>query len=313
MLEKLLVYIQAFFSIISSCPATFDTCDECSKTSFEITEIAQLPDEIKESSGAVVFNQLLFTNSDSGNEPSLYGVGSPFIEEPAVKGFIQFSDSIVNNDWEDLTIDTASFIYIGDFGNNTNERSDLSIVKFDPLRNSSERIFFTYEDQTEFPPKKRKERNFDCEAFFWANDTLFLFSKNKGAEKVKVYALPDSPGSHVAKVVGTLSLDYPITSADISPDGKTMALLTYGKIFLYSLQRTGGTIPGFTPFACISFKNSGQAEAITYIDNSNWLITNEGGKVFWMRAHNLLLPPPESPLLPDIQIPAMEGRTNFRF
>ena len=311
MLEKLLAYIQAFFSIVSSCPATFDTCDECGKTSFEVTEIAQLPDEIKESSGVVIFNRLLFTNSDSGNEPSLYGVGSPFIEEPTVKGFIQFPDSIVNNDWEDLTIDTASFIYIGDFGNNANERRDLSIIKFDPLSNSSENIFFTYEDQTEFPPRKRKDRNFDCEAFFWANDTLFLFSKNQGGNNVTVYTLPDSPGSHVAKVVDTLSLDHPITSADISPDGQTMALLSYGKIFLYALQWEGGTIPAFTPLACVNFRNSGQAEAIAYIDNSNWLITNEGGKIFWMKTLDNLVPPPEAPDFRKLELPALEGRTKW--
>lgn len=312
MLEKFFAVLQAAFSILSPCP-DFESCDNCGKRDFEIQQLGRLPSEIEESSGVAIFNELLLTHSDNGPAAVLYGVSSPFAGTPETSGVIQLADSIVNHDWEDLATDSASYIYIGDFGNNRNNRKNLSIVKYDPFSNSSEKIRFTYEDQTEFPPKKRKDRNFDCEAFFWANDSLFLFSKNQGNDPVKIYVLPDQPGEHIARLAGTLDVSFPITSADISPDGRMVALLSYGKVLLYSLTWEAGKFPGFSPLACINFRNSGQSEAITFLDNRNWLITNEDGKVFWMKAHYELLPPLEFPLdVPlEMELPHLEGRSSW--
>jgi hypothetical protein len=64
-----------------------------------------------------------------------------------------------NHDWEDITQDAAGNIYIGDFGNNENDRQNLSILKVD-LKDASQKstkviqtTTFHYEGQTEFPPK----------------------------------------------------------------------------------------------------------------------------------------------------------------
>jgi len=302
MLELFLASLQAVFSIASSCPE-MGACDGCGDEYFEISRMSNLPDTVSESSGVAIFNQLLFTHGDSAGEPVLYALTSPFVGDVALEGVVRMPDGFTNTDWEDLAIDEQNNIYIGDFGNNSNDRRDLSIIKFDPYQSSAASIKFRYEDQTDFPAKRRKDRNFDFEAFFWARGSLYLFSKNKGDNDVRVYALPDQAGEHVARVIDTLKIEHPITSADISPDGRLMVLLSYGKVFLYGINWVERQAPLFEPLACINFRRSGQSEAITFIDNYNWLITNEKGRVFWMKAREEFLPEMEE----TIRYPEIDG------
>ena len=83
----------------------------------------------------------------------------------------------------DITKDKKGNIYIGDFGNNANERKDLCIYKVAKNELSKEnavseyKIFFSYPEQTEFPPKK-KEMFYDVEGFFEYKNHFYLFSLN---------------------------------------------------------------------------------------------------------------------------------------
>ena len=75
-------------------------------------------------------------------------------------------------------------MYIGDFGNNANERKNLNIYKVPNVNSGSgdkieaEKISFHYPEQKKFPPKKSK-MSFDCEAFFHHNDFLYLITKDR--------------------------------------------------------------------------------------------------------------------------------------
>jgi sugar lactone lactonase YvrE len=66
-----------------------------------------------------------------------------------------------NNDWEDITKDIHGNIYVGDFGNNDNDRQNLSILKLDlkiPSQTTTKVVQttrFHYEGQTDFPPKNQ--------------------------------------------------------------------------------------------------------------------------------------------------------------
>ena len=252
--------------------AEFQTVD----SAYQVTQIARMnKSEVSESSGFAWADEpgTLWTHGDGGGTNVLYKVN--------LKGELLESRTIphtTNEDWEDLAKDKSGNIYIGDFGNNNNKRRDLRIFKIN-LQDSSkvDTIQFHYEDQQEFPPKK-KDRNFDCEAFFWHNGKLYLFSKDRGREElVKAYELPDQPGNYTAKKVDQLQMNTMITAADVSPDGKHFALLGYGKVYLFEL--TGNKLFDGKKY-CIPVGKSGQAEALVFENNNDLIFSNENGKIF---------------------------------
>lgn len=216
--------------------------------------------------------------NDSGGEPILFEMDSIGNQKAQINIL-----NAVNRDWEDLATGPDSIIFIGDFGNNGNSRKDLTIYKTDLRQLKSgempaEKIEFKYSDQFAFPPVAAN-RNFDCEAFFYFNDKLYLFSKNRSKENhfVKLYTLDALPGTHEAVVQDSISINSQVTSADISPDGKTFVLLTYGKVLLFQVKN--GEINFNNPIGCFRFSHM-QTEAIAFINNKDMVATNEQGEVF---------------------------------
>ena len=231
--------------------------------------------EVKESSGfELAEDGNLWTHADGGNAPVLYKV------KPTGE-LLQTLDipHTTNQDWEDLTKDGEGYIYIGDFGNNENRRRNLRIFRVkesDPAQVDT--ITFTYADQKAFPPSKA-DWNFDCEAFFYFKENLYLFSKNRGTTGlVKMYKIPAKPGAYQAQVADSLPIASRITAADISPDGQTMVLLGYGNLYVFDNQSQDQFFD--SEKYCIPIGKSGQAEALVFLNNRDFVFSNEGGKIF---------------------------------
>lgn len=185
-----------------------------------------LPDQLEEASGLLIENQeILWWHNDSGGDPILYGtnVKGEIVDSVVVKG-------AVNRDWEDLTADGDGNWYIGDFGNNRNNRKDLTIYRLQRESGELDSTRFSYPRQTAFPPSW-EQANFNMEGFFHHNDELHLFTKNaigRGNDVTRHYTLPEAPGVYNAILVDSLYLrDRVVTAAAISPDGKKVAILTY--------------------------------------------------------------------------------------
>ncbi|RDC66127.1 hypothetical protein [Adhaeribacter pallidiroseus] len=232
--------------------------------------------QVKESSGLELApdNITFWTHADSGNPPQLYQVNS--------RGQLLNTFAIpqtTNLDWEDVAKDDLGYLYIGDFGNNSNSRQNLRIYRIKENNFAQvDTISFVYPDQKAFPPVKAKQ-NFNCEAFFYFRNKLYLFSKNRGTRGwVKMYTLPAQPGTYTASLTDSLKIASRITAADISPDGQTIALLGYGNIYLYSTDAAGSFFAGKKN--CLAIPATGQAEAILFINNHELIISNEGGKLF---------------------------------
>ena len=203
-----------------------------------LREVAVLPKILKEASGLEYTGAHLWSHNDDGI-PALYCLDSAANLVRAVQL------NSVNKGWEDLTRDDAGNIYIGGFGNNKNDKRELKIYRLqnpeainDPVT-TPEIIQYSYSDQKHFPPDKTN-KNFDVDAFFELNGSLYLFTKNRSSPFVgysKVYRLSATPGTHVAQLIDSLYVgDGPminnwITSADISPDKKTVALLFHDRIW----------------------------------------------------------------------------------
>ena len=219
---------------------------------------------------------------DSGNKDRIYQVN--------FKGELRKEfrvSNAKNKDWEDLAMDEEGNVYIGDIGNNNNRRDDLVIYKIpNPEEEKgdkieAEKISFYYPEQKKFPPK-RKNLKYDAEALFYRSGNLFIITKNRADPfdgEALIYMLPAKKGKHKARLIGSFvpcKQYYPcrITSADISPDGEKIALLSYGKLWVF----TGFTEEDFTKGSDIQFINLGsntQLEALCFKDNNTLLISDE--------------------------------------
>ncbi|KAF2330064.1 T9SS C-terminal target domain-containing protein [Flavobacterium nitrogenifigens] len=197
----------------------------------------RLSDSIKETSGLIAFENLLWTHNDD-RDKTIYGLDSL----GKIKKKIVLEQA-VNNDWEEISQD-STHIYIGDFGNNySGNRSDLKILKiekksfFEGIPNI-EIILFSYSDQTDFSPSKPNKTNFDCEAFIVSKDSIYLFSKQWKSSKTNIYVLAKQEGTQTAKLKATLDTKGLVTGAAYLEDKKLITLCGYtkiGKPFLYLL------------------------------------------------------------------------------
>ncbi|MCR5888734.1 hypothetical protein LRS06_13345 [Hymenobacter sp. J193] len=239
-------------------------------------------EDVVESSGLALANAHgdLWTHGDGGNTSILYKVTTQ--GDLLSKHRVPDANNI---DWEDLAQDRQhGYLFIGDFGNNGNKRHDLRIYRLkEPELKKVDTIAFRYPDQRVFPPRKAA-RNFDCEAFFYADDSLHLFTKNRGKGSwVKYYKVPARPGNHVAVLADSIRINTWITGADISPNGQLVALLGYGHAYLIERQ------PGHKLFdgrkSCLPLAKSGQAEGLVFVSEQDFIVSNEKGKLYRATHH----------------------------
>ncbi|MDZ7896748.1 MAG: hypothetical protein U5N85_01780 [Arcicella sp.] len=232
---------------------------------------------VNEGSGLVrsTKDSTLWTLNDGGGKTEIYEIDK--------KGKLLHTLPIPNSknqDWEDISRDEKGNLFIGDFGNNENTRKDLMIYKFPENQpDKLEKIKFHYTDQKAFPPNK-KDQNFDCEAFFALGDSLYLFSKNRGDKSVKLYAMPSRAGEYGLIPKDKIFIKTMVTGAAISPNNKTFALLTYGKVFLFYIDNQG--ISFKKPMLCVKFAQK-QTEGITFLTDETMMISNEQGEMFEVR------------------------------
>ena len=254
---------------------------ERARAVYKLNKLTRLPAVLGEASGVVVQprGQSILSHNDGGGRPTLY--------ESDWRGQLLDSLSLsgaTNTDWEDLTQDTNGNLFVGDFGNNTNMRKDLTIYKVNrrgPAPSQVQTIRFRYAAQRTFPPDRLV---YDCEAFFWYQDSLYLFSKNRGADRyVRLYRLPATPGDYVLSATDSIALNGQVTGAAISPNGEHFALLTYGKVLVFGL--TEGRVSMKSPRFCIKMSRK-QTEAIGFLNNTDMLITNEQRNVYTLRRKN---------------------------
>lgn len=206
-------------------------------------KIAKLPDHLKEISGLTFLNDtVLVAHNDSGNDPILY-----FLNLNGKQIHSVTVENATNKDWEDITSDENGTIYIGDIGNNNNNRTDLCIYKVSGKEIltketvKAEKISFSYPDQKCFPPEK-KDLYYDSEAIAFANDSIFIYTKcwtEPWDGKSYCYTIPTKTGTYKANkkydlVIGKTGWwKDAITAVEIK--NQTHYLLTYNRLIVYQL------------------------------------------------------------------------------
>ena len=199
-------------------------------------KIADLPTALNSSSGLILAGGRLWSHNDSDFDPKLFSIDS------MTGKILQTIDlqGVTKINWEDLAVDNTGTgrIFIGEFGNNfSGNRTDLAVyaIEIASIKTSGDdtldmsevqKIGFSYPDQTDFTALPPNSTAFDCEAFFWKNGRLHLFTKNWTTLISAHYALDPTTGicEKIEVFPGQSGL---ITAADIASDGSTIALLGY--------------------------------------------------------------------------------------
>ncbi len=190
-----------------------------------------LPAELDETSGLIYFNHGLYSHNDSDGGAVLYRFDT-------LTGAINQQISLtagLNLDWEDLAQD-ENYVYVGDFGNNAGNRTNLKIYKFSKslfpengdISITPESIKFSYEDQEDFT-EAFMNNDYDCEAMIAHGDNLYLFSKNWLNQKTRLYSLPKTAGTYQAQLISEFDANCLITGATINTEGTEIALIGYIK------------------------------------------------------------------------------------
>ncbi|MCW5942861.1 MAG: hypothetical protein KIS66_11545 [Fimbriimonadaceae bacterium] len=188
-------------------------------------------------------------------------------------------------------------LVLADTGNNGNGRRDLGVYLVrepNPLAVDRARAWrwvpIAYPDQTEFPGTKRWE--FDCEAVFAFRGKLWFLTKHRAngsilfpANGTNLYRLDGLRSDRVnvlARTDGKTDLGGWVTAADVSPDGRTLAVLCQAPVasaWLFELPRTGDKLLS-GPSRRLVLHGARQAEAIAWESNTHVRVANEQRDIF---------------------------------
>lgn len=247
-----------------------------------------LPECLNEVSGLEFLNDsTLIGINDGGNAAEVYLLNLQGERTKTVRIV-----NATNVDWEALARD-EDYLYIGDIGNNLNKRRDLVVYKvaLDDVQTRNEvnaaRIELRYKEQISFPPKE-SELKFDAEGLAYANQTLWLFTKNRSVpwDGISlVYQVPTSPGNYTVAATEKLFVGGEgwwadaITGADIY-EGKAY-FTTYNRICIFNFAENH-----FIFERTIPYRDATQKESIVVQHKGQLFVADEkqalfgGGKLY---------------------------------
>jgi len=247
-----------------------------------------VPEEAEETSGLFFWDGDLFTFNDSGGKSMLYVLDTMGGE---IKKRIPVSYAI-NRDWEAATIDNGK-LFIGDFGNNSSQRKDLTIYianlnKLDEKVTVVDSIRFSYPDQTNFEKQKRNH-DFDCEAMVVFNDTVYLYSKGWLDGITKIRTIPAVPGEYTAKEINRFEAGGLITDATYDAEKKMLVLIGYNietpvmQPFLWLFNTSHpGRIKASRGTKIILEPAYSQIEGVSFFPQGRLVVTAEGLNNKWI-------------------------------
>ena len=209
--------------------------------------LARISDpRIKESSGVVAsrrYTGVFWTHNDGGGPKKqvLYAIDR--------KANTRASFPVVGvalHDWEDIAIDDAGHLFIGDIGNNDSKRDALAVYEIDepnpqlgagPI--SPKRAW-----NLRFP-----QAPFDCESLFVWKDQGYVISKvfDKAHAQVFRFPLKDTNEPLTLELVATTKIESPVTGADISADGRLLGLVAKNGAYVFRIDGDVTRVINATP------------------------------------------------------------------
>ncbi len=191
---------------------------------------------------------IYWVHNDSGNPPVLFAVRR---DGSLVRSY---KVEAANVDWEDIATDDSGHLYLGDIGNNGNRLPIRAIHRLDepdptvpddgkPLKPTASTFYG-------FPVGSR----FDAEGLFVDRGKAFVVSKRFDGKEAEVFAVRLDPAAPLLRPtmperVATLpECSEPATGADLSSDGKLLAIVTTRVARVYRAELGGWSLVAAVPF-----------------------------------------------------------------
>lgn len=241
--------------------------------------------EAAELSGLVASRRhegVFWTHPDSGNPPLLFAVQA----DGTVLN--RFSVEALNLDWEDVAADADGHLVIGDIGNNTlllPTRTLYVIDEPDPRKPLQSPLPLLYSITYRYP----QGRAFDAEALVIGNGKAVLITKTAPGQPAEVFSIPlQKPTSRlpvVPKKLGALpDFSEPVTGADLSPNGRVLAVCSLDVVRLYGPGSNGN----WKSLRTVRYPGRG-IESVAWA-GSDLLFAEESGRIWRLPARAIALP-----------------------
>jgi hypothetical protein len=184
------------------------------------------PRTIPESSGIVKsrrYPEIFWVHNDSGNPPLLFAIRR---DGRVVR---QFRLEVPSIDWEDIAIDDAGYLYLGDIGNNTRAlpvRTVYRIGEPDPAVPAARPLAASAAAFYSFP----KGARFDAEGLVYDRGRALVVAKYSDGRQADVFSVSFEPRSSLLRPVRPQLLGRlvgfvePATGASLSVDRKLLAV-----------------------------------------------------------------------------------------
>ncbi|MHC5109591.1 MAG: NHL repeat-containing protein [Planctomycetota bacterium] len=208
---------------------------------------------------------IFWSHNDSGHGPALFAMTATGKHVAEIQ-----VNAPACEDWEDIAADGKGTLFIGDIGDNGANRSRYQVFELEepnplqkPLAVAPVRRVWTY---------MLPVGQVDAEALFYHEGDLYVITK-------EIHQLPtifrlnrNSDGTATAVAVSNINLPM-ITSADVSPDGRLLAVINYTQLAVYSLQ-DGVASVGMQEPKRVGFPALVQAEACVF-DSDDVIVGSE--------------------------------------
>lgn len=231
---------------------------------------------ITESSGVAASRKhsgILWTHNDGGGprKQILYAInrdGNTLASFPIVGAAIQ--------DWEDIAIDDAGHLFLADIGNNDTRRVSLAVHEIDePDPRAGPGVLKVKRSwQLKFPGAP-----FDCESLFVWNGQGYVVSKVFNDARAQIFRFPlaDAKEAVPLELVATMKIESPVTGADISADGRLLALVAKNGAYCFRIDGDVSRVIKAKPHHT-KFKQE-QIEGCAFVADG-LLATTEGREIF---------------------------------
>ncbi len=228
---------------------------------------------------------VFWTLSDSGNKPEIIPLRSDGTLAWGTKGIT--IKGAKNYDWEALTGDAEGNMVVADVGNNISNRRQLNLYLFkEPSAKNLEvaevkTISFIWPDQKEFPDSELKH---DCESVFKIRGNIYFLTKHRRDTFTELWRIDIPKLNEQAQLtkIGQFDAKGMVTDASVSPDGKSLAILTYRAVWVITLPVTGEDIFDgsmvYTPLSPPVL--SWQIEGCAWLDAQTLLVGSEQRDLF---------------------------------
>jgi len=228
---------------------------------------------------------VFWTLSDSGNKIEIIPMRRDGSLAWGTKGVT--ITGAKNYDWEALTGDADGNMVVADVGNNISNRRQLNLYLFkepsaqNPEVTEVKTIPFIWPDQKEFPDPDLKH---DCESIFKIRGNIYFLTKHRRDTFTELWRIDIPQSNAQANLTKVAQFDAKgmVTDASVSPDGKSLAILTYRAVWVITLPLAGENIfNGPMLYAPLSPPVlSWQIEGCAWLDAQTLLVGSEQGDLF---------------------------------